>query len=109
MRSPREDIPATFGSWANRLAVFAVGFLPFVYVLVAMLLAIGKPSDADDARALALGKFTVVLGGVLSAAALVSACLSRARREPIDSLWLPFTVLPVLGLLAALIYFQWVA
>jgi hypothetical protein len=82
MRSPREDIPATFGSWANRLAVFAVGFLPFVYVLVALFLAIGKPSDADDARALALGKFTVVLGGVLSAAALVSACLPGPGASP---------------------------
>lgn len=108
MRSPREDIPATFGRWANRLAVLTVGFLPLLYVLVALALAVGGPSDVDDARALALGKFAVVTGITLAAAALACAGVSRVRREPIDSLWMPFTVLPVLILLAVLIYFGWV-
>jgi len=108
MREPREDIPPTLGRWAVMLAVIAVGFVPAAYALVALALAIGGPSESGDAMADLLGRVVAYVGIALAVAAFVCAGASRMRREPIESLWFPFTLVPVLVVLALLIYFFWV-
>ena len=108
MREPREDIPPTLGRWAVMLAVIAVGFAPAAYALVALALAIGGPSESSDALAELLGRAVAYVGIALAVVAFLCAGASRMRREPIDSLWFPFALLPLLVALALLIYVIWV-
>jgi hypothetical protein len=104
----REDIRPTLGRLANTAAVIVAGFLPATYALVALLLAIGGPSESDNAWATRLGVAASSLGVAMAVLAFVLAGASRLRREPIDSLWLPFTLLPMLGAIALLVYVFWV-
>lgn len=108
MRAPREDIRPTLGRSAITLAVLTVGFLPAAYALVALVLSIGPPSAADDARAMFLGEVAAYGGFALALLAFLLAGASRMRREPIDTLWLPFALLPILAALGLLIYLGWV-
>jgi hypothetical protein len=103
MVAPREDIQPTLGRWANRLTVIVAGFLPLGYALIALVLSIGGPSQTKDTW-IGRGGGIVLLGGAaLAAAAFVLAGASRIRREPIDLLWLPLVLLPVLATVAVLI------
>lgn len=108
MREPREDIRPTFGRWAVMLAVIAVGFVPTAFALVALVLAIGGPSESGDALAELLGRAVAYVGIAMAVVAFLLAAASRMRREPIESLWFPFALLPLLFTLALLIYIFWV-
>ena len=108
MREQREDIQPILGRWANILAVVAAGFAPAAYALVALALAIGSPSESSDALAELLGRAVAYVGIALAVVAFLCAVASRTRREPIDSLWFPFALLPLLVALALLIYVIWV-
>jgi hypothetical protein len=108
MREPREDIRPTLGRWAVTLAVIAVGFVPIAYALVALVLAIGGPSESSDALAELLGRAVAYAGIAMAVGAFLCAIASRMRREPVDSLWFPLALLPVLVALAFLIYIFWV-
>jgi hypothetical protein len=105
---PREDIQPTLGRWAITLAVMAAGFVPGAYVLVALVLAIGGPSESHDAWATLLGQGATGVGVAMALAAFVLAGASRMRREPIDTLWFAFALLPALVAVVLLVYFFWV-
>lgn len=108
MVEPREDIRPTLGRWAIMLAVMAAGVVPAAYALVALVLAIGGPSASDDALAALLGKVASFVGLAMALAAFLLAGASRIRREPIDTLWFAFALLPALVAVVVLVYFFWV-
>jgi hypothetical protein len=108
MYTQREDIRPTLGRWASTSAVIAAGFVPAAYAIIALALAIGGPSESSDAWANLLGKSAAYLGVALALLAFLLAAASRIRREPIESLWFPFSLFPILGALALLVYVFWV-
>ena len=108
MFEPREEIQPTLGRWAVMLAVTATAFVPTAYALAALVLAIGAPSESDDAWAILLGKVAAGVGLAMAVMAFLLAGASRLRREPIDSLAFPFALLPMLVALGVLVYFFWV-
>ena len=108
MGAPREDITPTLGRWAVTSAVLAAGFVPVAYAVAALILSIGGPSETQEAWATLAGKAAAYTGVALAAVAFLLAVASRVRREPIDSLWFPLALLPLLAVLALLIYVFWV-
>ena len=104
MFEPREDIQPKLGRGAILSAVFAAGVVPAAYVLVALALAVGGPSDSDNEWALLLGKVAVGVGMAMALVAFVLASASRVRREPIDTLWFAFALLPALIAVVGLVY-----
>lgn len=108
MFEPREDIQPTLGRWAIMLAVLAAGFVPAAYVVVALALAVGGPSESDNDWATLLGKVASCVGLAMALVAFLFAAASRLRREPIDTLWFAFALLPALIAVALLVYFFWV-
>lgn len=108
MRAPREDIRPTLGRTAVTLAVLAAGFAPVAYAIAALVLSIGGPSESEAKWATVLGRAAAYTGLAMAAAAFLLAVSSRLRREPIDSLWFPLALLPLLAVLVLLIYVFWV-
>ena len=108
MRAQREDIKPVLGRAAVTLAVLAAGFVPVAYAAAALVLAIGGPSESQDAVAALAGKVAAIVGLAMAVLAFVCAIASRLRREPVESLWFPLTLLPVLVALSLAIYVVWV-
>ncbi|HKY57990.1 MAG TPA: hypothetical protein VJL80_08145 [Aeromicrobium sp.] len=108
MRAQREDIKPVLGRAAVTLAVLAAGFVPVAYAAAALVLAIGGPSESQDAVAALAGKVAAIVGLAMAVLAFGCAIASRLRREPVESLWFPLTLLPVLVALSLAIYVVWV-